>query len=182
MELRVLRFIQKFTSGRTCWFLLFLFSAIIESCALYFQYGLNLRPCVECVYERAAVALFGVCGLMGMLMPAVKIMRFLTSSGFLASSIFGLTVSIEHYLETVKTGFGATCRLKADFPSFLPLDEWMPFMFRPLDTCGPLDWSLLGLSMPEWIMIIFSCGIIVSTVFILSQMVRTTPRYDRYYR
>ena len=130
----MLRFIQKFTSGRTCWFLLFLFSATIESCALYFQYGLNLRPCVECVYERAAIALFGVCGLAGMLMPAVKVMRFLASSGFLASSIFGLVVSVEHYLETVKTGFGATCRLKADFPSFLPLDDLYVPPFRHLRT------------------------------------------------
>ena len=41
----------------------------LEGSALYFQYGMDLQPCVMCIYER--VALFGIAfaGLIGLIAP-----------------------------------------------------------------------------------------------------------------
>lgn len=177
-------FIKKFTSSRICWFLLFLFAIILDGCALYFQYGLNLKPCVNCVYERAAIAAFLVCGLVGFLYPSWFFTRLCAIAGFLASSLWGLSISIEHYESSIATGFGQVCKLRASFPEFLKLDEWLPWMFKPLDTCGPLDWSFLSLSMPQWLVIIFICGTLVSFIFLISQFARLKKRnrYDSYYR
>lgn len=182
MESYLLRLIQLFTASRVSWTLLFLFALVMEGCALYFQYELNLKPCVNCVYERAAILGFAAVGLLGFVCCSVRLFRVVWSLGFLASSLFGLYVSIEHYDATTATGFGARCALRANFPEFLKLDEWVPWMFRPLDTCAPLDWAFLGLSMPMWLMIIFGCGTLVSLVFLISQCARIRPRFDRYYR
>lgn len=179
----MLSFVKRFTLSRTCWFLLFLFALVIEGCAGYFQYGLNLKPCVECVYERAAVAAFLLCGLVGFISPEFLLTRLCAILGFLASSAWGLSVSINHYESTLSQGFGATCRLRADFPEYIKLDEWLPWFFKPLDTCGPLDWSLLSLSMPQWLVIIFGCGVAVGFVFFIAQFARLKRhnRYDSYY-
>ena len=178
----MLRLIKSFTSCRACWFLLFLFAIVIDGCALYFQYGLSLKPCVNCVYERAAILAFGICGLFGFLLPGSAFVRLTASLGFLSSSLWGLAVSFEHYESTLNQGFGAKCRLIANFPSFLKLDELLPFMFKPLDTCSPLNWSLLGLSMPQWLVIIFACGVLVSFFFLISQFARLRrTSSNRYY-
>ena len=176
LEISVLRFIKSFTSCRTCWFLLFLFAIVIDGCALYFQYGLGMRPCVNCVYERAAIFAFGVCGIVGFLFAGSGFFRSLASAFFLASSIWGLLISFEHYEGTLNNSFGSQCLLAANFPSFLKLDVWLPWMFKPLDTCSKLDWSLLGLSMPQWLVIIFVCGTLVSFLFLISQFVRLRPK------
>jgi disulfide bond formation protein DsbB len=175
------RLVQSFTASRLSWGLLIIFSLIMEGCALYFQYGIKLDPCVNCVYERACIALFFVAGFIGFLLPQFKLVRILASLIFLVSSAVGLKISIAHYISSISTGFGASCALKADFP-LIPLDEILPWLFKPVGQCGPLNWSLLGLSMPAWLIIIFACGLAVSLVFLFCQFVSMRESFDRYYR
>ncbi|MDY6322832.1 MAG: disulfide bond formation protein DsbB [Succinivibrio sp.] len=178
----MLRFIQEFTASRLSWGLLIIFGMAMEGCALYFQYGLNLDPCVNCVYERACMAGFVIAGLLGFLFPSFKLTRLLSSLIFLGCSGLGLKISIGHYIESVSTGFGSSCAIKASFPSFMPLDEWLPWLFKPIGQCGKLPWSLLGLGMPEWLIIIFSCGIAVSVAFLLSQFASRKRDFTALYR
>lgn len=174
------RLVQSFTSSRLSWGLLIIFSLIIEGCALYFQYGLKLDPCVNCVYERACIALFFIAGLIGFLLPQFKFFRLVASLIFVAASAAGLKISIGHYIDTISQGFGSSCALKANFP-LIPLDEILPWLFKAVGQCGPLNWSLMGLSMPQWLIIIFACGVVVSLVFLLSQFVSTRRSFDRLY-
>lgn len=175
--------IQSISNARWCWIALLLLGVILEGCGLYFQYGLRLDPCVNCVYERAFYLTFILAGLIGMLAPQLFITRVPAILIFLAGSIGGLVTAFDHMAEYTATGFGASCALKADFPDFLPLDTLLPWMFKPTASCGPLDWSLLGLNMPEWIFISFACGAVVSLFFLLAEFFKKKRRdYMRYYR
>ncbi|MBV2095670.1 MAG: disulfide bond formation protein B, partial [Candidatus Thiodiazotropha sp. (ex Codakia orbicularis)] len=55
-----------FTQRRLPWLLLASSALILEGAALYFQYGLELDPCVLCIYQRAAVLGIFLSALIGM--------------------------------------------------------------------------------------------------------------------
>lgn len=175
--------IQSLTARRWPWVALLLLGVALEGCGLYFQYGLRLDPCVNCVYERAFYLSFILAGLVGFLSPSFVVTRILAILIFMAGSIGGAMVAFDHVAETYQQGFGATCTLKASFPAFLKLDELLPWMFKPTAACGPLDWSLLGLSMAEWVLMSFCVGTLVSVVFFISEFFKRKRRtYRDYYR
>lgn len=175
--------IQALARHRFAWIMLLLLGVGLEACGLYFQYELRLPPCVNCVYERAFYLCFIVAGLIGFLCPSNILVRSLANLTFLGGSIGGVFVAFDHLTSVYQTGLGASCKLKANFPDFLPLDEWLPWMFSPTASCEPLDWSLLGLTMPEWILISFVCGTVVSLCFIMSEFAKSRRRdYNNYYR
>lgn len=177
------RLIQSLTRHRFVWIMLFLLGVVMEGCGLYFQYGLRMDPCVYCVYERAFYLSFIAAGLIGFLYPTFFLFRHVAILTFLAGSAGGLYVAFEHMTSVYQTGFGATCKLKASYPSFLPLDDWLPWMFSPTASCAPIDWSLLGLSMPEWVTTSFACGLFVSILFLVSQFFKRKRRdFNDYYR
>lgn len=161
--------IQALARHRFAWIMLLLLGIVLEACGLYFQYELRLPPCVNCVYERAFYLTFIAAGLIGFLCPSNFLFRNLANLTFLGGSMGGVFVAFDHLTSVYQTGLGASCKLRANFPDFMPLDQWMPWMFSPTASCEPLNWSLLGLSMPEWIFISFICGVIVSFCFIASE-------------
>ena len=179
----MIHLIQSISSSRWCWIALAVLGLVLEGCGLYFQYGLRLDPCVNCVYERAFYLSFIAAGLIGLLAPGLFLTRVLAELIFLAGSVGGALTAFAHMAEYSNTGLGASCSLRAHFPSVLPLDEWLPWMFQPTGACGPLNWSLLGLNMPEWIFISFACGIVCALFFFIAEFFKKKRRdYQRYYR
>ena len=73
----MLKFFKTLSVQRSGWLLLIISALVLEGIALYFQYGMELQPCVMCVYER--VALFGLAfaGLFGLIAPRFLIVRLL---------------------------------------------------------------------------------------------------------
>ncbi len=179
----MIHFIQSISNSRWCWIALCLLGIILEGCGLYFQYGLRFDPCVNCVYERAFYLSFIAAGVLGLLAPQLRLFRLPAILIFLAGSIGGMLTAFAHMAEYSNTGLGASCALRANFPSFMPLDEWLPWMFQPTGPCSPIDWSLLGLNMPEWIFISFACGCVVALCFFIAECFKKKRRdYMRYYR
>ena len=175
--------IQALARHRFSWIMLLLLGIVLEGCGLYFQYQLRLPLCVNCVYERAFYLTFIVAGLIGFLSPTNVLLRNLAILIFMAGSAGGLVVAFDHITSVYQTGFGGSCKLVPSFPSFLPLNEWLPWMFQPNAACEKLDWSLLGFSMPEWIFCSFACGLVVSVLFFISQFFnqRKHHSYKDYY-
>lgn len=175
--------IQALARHRFSWIMLLLLGIALEACGLYFQYGMRLQPCVYCVYERAFYVCFIIAGLIGFIRPNNFLFRNLANLTFLGGSIGGVFVAFDHMTSAYQTGFGASCKLRASFPEFLKLDEWLPWMFSPTATCEPLDWSLMGLSMPEWVLISFVCGVLVAGCFLVSEFFRSKRKnYNNLYR
>ncbi|GAA0858165.1 disulfide bond formation protein DsbB [Aliiglaciecola litoralis] len=138
------------------WSTLFLSAVILETVALYSQYGMHLEPCIMCIYQRTAV--FGV--LLAALIPLLKNTLFTRLIGFIGwgiSSIWGLFIAIEHVdLQMASNPFFAACEIVPNFPSFMPLHQWLPNIFAATGDCGNIDWQFLSLSMPQWMIVIFA--------------------------
>lgn len=179
----MLSLLQSFSKSRTCWVLLILTGLFLEGSALYFQYYLRMDPCVNCIYERVAVATFIIAGIIGFLLPQFFITRLVAILFMLCGAVFGLQTSIEHYNSVNATGLGAKCQITTNFPDYLPLDELLPWMFKSNGQCVPLDWSFVGLSMPEWLIIIFICGCAASGLLLFSQFIKRNHKdYISLYR
>lgn len=182
----MLQFIKEFSRTRFCWLLLLLLGIVLEGAGLYFQYGRHLEPCVNCVYERAWFLGFIAAGLIGIFFAPYWLFRLVSILILLGTSIGGLLTGIEH-LESYDPDanlFTGGCQLTASFPAFFKLDDWLPWMFRAQGACGPLDWNLLTLNMPQWVVITFGCGIAAGALMLISFFLKKQRRsyYERYYR
>lgn len=172
----MINFLANLGRHSSAWIWLLLSAFSLEVAALYFQYGMELRPCIMCIYQRTAV--FGI--LFAALLPLLNnniISRLLAYVLWGVSAVWGLVIALEHVeIQGAKNSFFATCEIVPNFPSWAPLHEWLPNIFAATGDCGDIDWSLLGLSMPQWMAIIFAIYSVVLAVVILCKLINKKAR------
>lgn len=148
--------LQLFCRGRLSWGLLALSGIVLELAALFFQYAMDLSPCVMCIYVRVAVLGLILAGLIGMLQPKWWILRFVGLVAWVVSSIWGFSLAYELNNMQVNPSPFATCSFYPEFPNFMPLDVWLPSVFSPTGMCSDLPWTWLSVSMAQWMMVCFA--------------------------
>lgn len=153
--------LQLFCRGRLSWGLLALSGVVLELAALFFQYGMDLSPCVMCIYVRVAVLGLILAGLIGMLQPTWLILRFVGLVGWVVSAVWGFRLAYELNNMQVNPSPFATCSFYPEFPSFMPLDVWLPSVFSPTGMCSDLPWTWLSVSMAQWMMVCFAIYILI---------------------
>lgn len=139
---------------RLPWLLVGLSALSLEFAALFFQYGLELEPCVLCVYQRTAIGGIALGGLLGAIAPGIAWLRLPGYLGWGASAAIGTQLALEHI--AVQRGETMGCDFFANFPSWAKLDEWFPTVFQPTGSCDEIKWQFLDHSMPEWMVVVFS--------------------------
>lgn len=157
--------ITQFAQSRVSWALLALTTIGLELTALFFQYGMHLSPCVLCIYQRLAI--FGIffAAIIGMV-GHKTIFRYLAIIIWGISAVIGLQLATELVdMQTNPSPF-STCGFLPNFPSFLPLHEWLPSIFMPSGMCTDDVWGLWGLSMAQWMQVVFSLYLVSLVVFI----------------
>lgn len=164
--------INTFSQKRLSWILLLLSVAFFELSALYFQHVMMLAPCVMCVYERVAFIGIGASAIIGLLNPMNKWVRWTGLAAWGYSSFRGLQLSLEHVGYQLNPSPFATCDIFPQFPTWAPLNQWVPWMFEPSGNCSKIVWQFLELSMPQWLTLIFSINLVVLAVIVLSQFVK----------
>lgn len=149
--------LEKWPTYRLAWFALFITAFTLEAAALFFQYGMDLKPCIMCVYQRTAVMGLIFAGLVGMTMPKNFIVRVVAWVSWGVSAIWGFLIAQEHadIQANPEDHFFLTCDFLPNYPSWMPLHEWFPQVFNPTGDCGNIDWQFIGLSMPGWMSVIF---------------------------
>src|SRR5690606_2660436 len=75
--------IAQLPTQRWAWALLALSSFALIGAAMYFQYVLDLKPCVRCIYQRTAVLAIGLVALVPLLNPQIKPLKWLGLVGWL---------------------------------------------------------------------------------------------------
>jgi disulfide bond formation protein DsbB len=140
--------------NRLPWLLVFVSALLLEGSALYFQYGMGLDPCVLCVYQRAAVLGIALGGLVGALAPQLVVFRVVGYLVLTGAAVLGLRFAIRHV--GLLHGSGFECGFLPEFPTWMPLDVWLPALFQPTGLCGEIDWSFFGLSMPAVMVAVFA--------------------------
>ena len=151
------------------WATLAVTAVTFEIVALYFQYAMGLEPCIMCVYQRTAVAGLVLAALPALINPASAVLRGISLLGWLVASGWGLKLAIEHVRMQNPDNFMLlmTCDVFPNYPSWMPIHEWFPAVFEPRGTCGDIDWMFAGLSMPQWMVLVFA-GYLVAAVVVLA--------------
>lgn len=139
--------------------------------ALVFQHYLGLPPCVLCIYQRVALLVIGLVALLVLLAPKCRHLRAMGLLLWGYSAFRGLLVAweqVQRYLDPSKF---TACAFRAQFPEWLSLDTWFPQVFKAYSACEPLDWSLLGLNMPQWMVVMFSTHLVLVVIVACSQII-----------
>jgi protein dithiol:quinone oxidoreductase len=164
-----------FSRQRSAWLIL-MFSAVgLEASALYFQYVMLLDPCVMCIYIRVAVLGLILAGLVGSIAPKFWLVRFVGMSLWGVSSVWGAKLSFELYQMQANPSPFSTCSFYPEFPTWMPLDAWMPSVFMPTGMCSDIPWTMMSLSMTQWTLIGFAGYCLALLVFIYPGLVYKKP-------
>ena len=141
-------------TARIAWALVLGSAVTLEAIALYFQYGMHMDPCVLCVYQRSAVAGIALGGLVGLAWPRVMVFRLAGYLLIATAAVLGLRFAVIHV--GVLGGASFDCSFLPEYPGWMPLHEWFPWLFQPTGMCDEIDWSLAGLNMPQVMALIFA--------------------------
>ncbi|ELB2161259.1 disulfide bond formation protein DsbB [Vibrio parahaemolyticus] len=161
--------LNQFSKGRVSWLLLLLFIIFFEACALYFQHVMMLAPCVMCIYERVAMMGIGGAAIIGLIAPNNALFRWLGLIGWGLSSYKGLMLAMQHVDYQFNPSPFATCDLFVTFPSWAPLNQWVPWMFEAYGDCSKIVWRFFDLSMPQWLEVIFAGNLVALALIVIAQ-------------
>lgn len=171
----MLQLFKRCSQGRGAWLLMAITALLLELAALYFQHVMLLQPCVMCIYERCA--LFGILGaaLVGAFAPKSPL-RYAAILLWIYSAWQGVQMAWKHTMIQLHPSPFSTCDFFVTFPSWLPLDKWLPAVFYASGDCAAHPWSFLTLTMPQWLVGIFAVYLVAAVMMLIAQFVRTRRR------
>ncbi|MDX1705167.1 disulfide bond formation protein DsbB [Pseudidiomarina sp.] len=156
---------------RGAWALLAASSFILVAVALYFQYQMELEPCVKCIYQRVAVLAIGLVALIPLVAPSSAVARSLGFAGWLVAAGWGYLIAADHSaMQQAANAFFSVCDGVPAFPDFMPLHEWFPGLFEARGLCGDINWEFMSLSMPEWLQIIFASYFVTALLVLVCRL------------
>ncbi|WP_176582456.1 disulfide bond formation protein DsbB [Salinimonas sediminis] len=171
----VIRLISRQAEKKSAWALLFISALALEVAALYFQYGLGLQPCIMCIYQRTAM--YGIV-LAGLLVMVVNnsFTRLLGFAGWAIAAGWGGLIAFEHVeILQASNPFFASCEIVPNFPSFMPLHEWLPAIFAAKGDCMEDGWRFMSMGMAQWMIVIFGAYFAVFLVVFISRLLDKKP-------
>jgi len=149
---------NKFLASRLAYFVGFFASFGLVALALVIQTQYKLEPCPLCISQRIVFIGLGVLFLIAAIHHPQKpvwvklyaLLQTLTALG-------GAGVAIRHwYLQVHKDEMLVDCGVGFDymFDNF-PLRKALTLVFRGTGDCATIDWTFLGLSIPQLALIAF---------------------------
>ncbi|HEY6643960.1 disulfide bond formation protein B [Povalibacter sp.] len=133
----------------------FLFCACLMGYALYAQYVLGLEPCPLCIFQRVAVISVGVLFLIAALHNPGRTGARWYGGLLLFAVLAGSLICIRHlWIQAQPPGTVAACGASLDYlMDIMPVTDVITKVLTGSGECGKVDWTLLGLSMPWWVLL-----------------------------
>jgi protein dithiol:quinone oxidoreductase len=133
----------------------FAICAALIAYALYSQLYLGLEPCPLCIFQRIGIALLGVVFLAAALHHPRGWGRYLYALGIALSALATLLVAARHvYVQSLPPGTLPSCGAPLSvLLKFTPLWEVVRKVLTGSGECSEVNWRLLGLTMPIWVLL-----------------------------
>lgn len=133
----------------------FLACAGMMGYALYAQHGLGLEPCPLCVFQRVGVIGAGLIFLVAALHGPRAVGRRVYAVLVLLAAAGGVGVAARHvWLQNLPADQVPACGPGLDFMlDTFAIGEVIKMVLSGSGECANVDWSMLGLSMPAWVLI-----------------------------
>ncbi|MEX0900472.1 MAG: disulfide bond formation protein B [Gammaproteobacteria bacterium] len=125
--------------------------------AYYSQYALGYEPCPLCIFQRIGVFLVGLVGLVAAIHGPGRIGRRVYGGVASMFATAGAVVAGRHlWLQSLPPDQVPDCGPGLDYMlEVFPLLDAFRMVFEGSGECAEVDWALLGLSMPGWVLIAF---------------------------
>lgn len=128
----------------------------------FLQYVIGLTPCALCIIQRGFFLGVGVTALIGA--AHNRFLRHYQSLMFVLA-LFGGGVALRNvYIQLVPQGLGTKC-----LPFLASLTDAVAVLFQATSDCTLRNWTLLGLSIPEWSLISFTVLIGISAWLLMEK-------------
>jgi len=161
---------QRLTQYRNLQVFLVLVTIIAMSFALLFlQRYMGLSPCPLCIFQRIGLMVMGGFALIAALVnPKLKVIKLLLWLGSLSGIIWSTGVAARHvWLQYLPADQVPSCGPGLDYwLEVLPMKQVLNEVLAGSGECASVDWTFLGLSIPEQALILFSFLVLIH-VFIL---------------
>jgi len=168
------KFLSDLSQQPRAWQLLTVTALLLELSALYFQYFMGFEPCIMCIYQRVAIWAIFFAGVIGSLGCHFVLTRILAFALWGTGSIWGLLIAIEHVdMQSGAFSLFYSCSFIPNFPSWAPLHEWIPVLFKATGTCDKISWEFLGYSMPQWMIVVYGVYAAVFAIILLARLIHT---------
>jgi len=169
-----MKFLSDFTTNSKSWLLLAVSAFTLELCALFFQYAMDLAPCIMCVYQRVAICAIIIAGLIGFVGCRSLFARVIAYALWATGAIWGLLIALEHIEMQENSGsLFFSCEFVPNFPTWAPLHEWIPFLFEATGSCGDISWQFLGYSMPQWMVVVYGAYTLAFVLILLNRLIHS---------
>ncbi|MEI2635382.1 MAG: disulfide bond formation protein B [Methylotenera sp.] len=149
--------LNKLLAGRKGYLIGFVACFGLVGLALWIQTRYNLEPCPLCISQRIIFMSVGVLFLLAALVkPATLLQKTLTVLQVL-TALGGAGVAIRHWwIQAHRESMVADCGVGFDymFENF-PLKKAFTLIFRGTGDCAAIDWTFLGLTLPQLGLIAF---------------------------
>ena len=130
-------------------------AAMLVTAVYYFQGALGLEPCPLCMFQRVGVGATGIAFLLAALHHPRRFGARVYGGLILLFAVATAGVAARHiYVQHAPAGSVPSCGAPLDaMIRMFPITTVIEKVLRGGGECARIDWSLLGLSMPEWVLI-----------------------------
>ncbi len=149
---------DSFLKGKTGYLLGFVACFGIVALALVIQTQYELEPCPLCISQRMVFMGLGVVFLISAFIPPAHLLKKIFTALKVLVALGGAGVAIRHwYIQANKETMIADCGVGFDymFENF-PLEKALKLIFRGTGDCAAIDWTFLGLTLPQLALISFA--------------------------
>jgi disulfide bond formation protein DsbB len=125
--------------------------------AIYYAQGvLGLNPCPLCMFQRVCIGALGIVFLIAALHPARRVGSMVYGVLIVLVAAGTSWVAGRHvWIQAQPPGTVPACGAPLDnLLQMFPLQEVIRKVMTGGGECGTVDWTLLGVSMPGWVLII----------------------------
>ncbi|WP_423813251.1 disulfide bond formation protein B [Psychrobacter sp. 219-2-C] len=156
---------RQLTTYRNLQVFLVIMAVIGMSFALFFlQRYMGFSPCPLCIFQRIGLMIMGGFALIAAIFdPKSKIVRLLLWLGSLAGIGWAAVVAGRHvWLQHLPADQVPSCGPGLDYwLDTLPMQQVLKEVFAGSGECASIEWTFMGLSIPEQSLILFSVLILV---------------------
>lgn len=146
-----------------------LICVVAMAIALWLQYSVGLEPCPLCTFQRLAMIAVGVFFLLAFLHnPGPTGQRIWNGLAGL-SALAGAGVALRHmWLQSLPEDQVPACGPGLDYiMDVFPLWDALRMVFSGSGECAEIDWTFLGLTIPQQALLVFAGLLVLSVVQIV---------------
>lgn len=151
-------------SPRSLFFLAFLGCLALIGGALYLEHAMGLEPCPLCIVQRIFVILFGlVCLIAAVHAPAALGRRIYAGIALLFAAAGAAAAGRQIWLQGIPADQLPSCLPNLEYMmEALPFLEVVRQVLHGTADCAEVNWTLFGMSIPEWSLLGFVAMILLS--------------------